>query len=179
MKQVSDQMAKLALVSVVALVIALGLGCCECDDDDSASIENVQTIENVVTIKNVENIENLGGPISGKADAWLVLHDKNKVTVDADGNIVGCELESALETVAYLPECLHVEEGETLGFINFSGTDVIINHDSTLNAPNPFSLASGEEALFQVSVRDRAVDLEITSDAGPGDHGGPDMIVAP
>ncbi|HSN57582.1 MAG TPA: hypothetical protein VLT32_23130 [Candidatus Sulfomarinibacteraceae bacterium] len=113
----------------------------------------------------------------GEADHWVVIHDKVAPVVPASGgDWTGCAPPPPGEKVAFLPGCLDVSKGETIGFVNYSKTAVTITHFDTLAAPNPFSLASGEEKVFTVSDEGKRVQLEIKSTI---DHGGPNMIVRP
>lgn len=107
----------------------------------------------------------------GEADHWIVIHDKTAKDT--------CKPPMEHDDVAYLPECLTVKNGETVGFFNGTEKDLSITHFSALDAPNPFTLKARDEAVYKVIARDTLVQLEI-KETGPGlDHGGPDMIVQP
>jgi hypothetical protein len=106
-----------------------------------------------------------------KADHWIVIHDKA-----VKGT---CKPPMENDDIAYLPECLTVKNGETVGFANFTKKDLAIVHFSALDAPNPFTLKAGERAVHKVIAPAKLVQLEI-KEIEPGlDHGGPDMIVQP
>ncbi|HSL16420.1 MAG TPA: hypothetical protein VLB51_00775 [Methylomirabilota bacterium] len=106
-----------------------------------------------------------------KADHWIVIHDKA-----AKGT---CKPPMENDDVAYLPECLTVKNGETVGFANFTDKDLTIVHFSALDAPNPFTLKAKERAVHKVIARDKLVQLTIEETEPALDHGGPDMIVQP
>lgn len=113
----------------------------------------------------------------GEADHWVVIHDKVAPVVPAGGgDWTGCAPPPPGEKVAFLPGCLDVAKGQTIGFVNYSKIDVTITHFQTLDAPNPFSLAPGEEKVFTVVVEGERVQLDIKSTIS---HGGPTMIVRP
>ena len=141
----------------VACVIAIGgLGCC-----------------------NGDNGGNGGGGGGGGievADHWLVIH--NKVGIEGDP-WNACKSVPVDDNIAYLPSCLDVEMGDTVGFANYSDTAVTINHFQVLDAPtNPFSLPSGDKVIFKVKVQGQRQLFDIQS-SSPFDHGGPEMIVRP
>ncbi len=157
MKRISLAKARFWLICAVC-VFAIGtLGCCDCGE-------------------NCCNCENCGTGEELVADHWLVIHDK----VDVQGDPWNaCVSTPADDNIAYLPECLDVQIGETVGFANYSNTDVTINHFQILDAPtNPFDLASGEKVVFKVKVQGMR-QLFFIQSASPFDHGGPGMIVRP
>jgi hypothetical protein len=113
----------------------------------------------------------------GEADHWVVIHDKVAAVLPVGGgNWTGCAPPLLGGKVAFLPGCLDVKKGQTIGFVNYSDTDVTITHFKTLDAPNPFSLAAGDEKVFKVAAEGKRVQLEISNTDG---HGGPNMIVRP
>lgn len=113
----------------------------------------------------------------GEADHWVVIHDKVVAVPSAGGGgWTGCAPPLQGDKVAFLPGCLDVKKGQTIGFVNYSETDVTITHFKTLDAPNPFSLAAGDEKVFKVADEGKRVQLEIESTIN---HGGPNMIVRP
>ena len=157
MKRISSATARFWLICAVC-VFAIGtVGCCDCGE-------------------NCCDCENCGGGESGviqAADQWLVIHDK----VNTEGTPwANCVPPSADDNVAYLPNCLDVEMGDTVGIANYSQTDITVKHFSSLDAPNPVSIPSRQAMIFTVIVEGDRVGLEIESDVG---HGGPAMIVRP
>ncbi|MCU0304048.1 MAG: hypothetical protein MUC56_08335 [Thermoanaerobaculales bacterium] len=108
----------------------------------------------------------------GEADHWIVIHDKAAY----DGASRVCKPPMPSDDVAFLPTCLSVKNGETVGFYNFTEKDFTITHFGALNAPDPFTLKAGNEAVYKVIARDKLVQFDIKSTV---DHGGPDMIVQP
>lgn len=164
---------RLPLAGLALVVAALSFGCCDCED-----LTNLQSIEHVGTIAKVEKIEVVGTAVPD-ADHWLVIHDKVEPVTNEQGDWIGCASEPKEDNVAYLPECLHVKQGDSIGFVNYSKTDVTIKHFLTIEAPNPFSLGSGETKTFPVIVSNKNVLVDIKSENETFDHGGPEMIVQP
>jgi plastocyanin len=112
----------------------------------------------------------------GEADHWVVIHDRVDVVATEGGDWTSCAPPPPGEKVAFLPGCLDVKKGQTIGFVNYSDTDVTVTHFQTLDAPNPFTLAKGEEKVFTVAAEGERVQLDIFSTES---HGGPNMIVRP
>lgn len=109
----------------------------------------------------------------GEAKHWVVLHEKASPSGEP-WEI--CAPAVPGDVIAYLPKCLKVKEGDTIGFINYSKKDATISHGNSLNGPEPFTLASKEEKIFVVVVSDTQKLLDIKSTMS---HGGPGMIVEP
>jgi hypothetical protein len=165
---------RLPLAGLALVVAALSFGCCDCDE-----LETVKSIEHVGTIAKVEKIEVVGTP-EPTADHWIVIHDKVEAVTDEAGNSIGCEPAGPSDDAAFLPECLHAKLSDTVGIVNCSKTAVEVNHFSTLAAPNPIVLASGERDYFPMAKDGQSVLWEIKRVGGlPPDHGGPEMIVQP
>lgn len=112
----------------------------------------------------------------GEADHWVVIHDRVDVVATEGGDWTGCAPPPPGEKVTFLPGCLDVTKGQTIGFVNYTKTDMTITHFQTLDAPNPFILAAGKEKVFTVSAEGDQVQLDIKSTKS---HGGPNMIVRP
>ena len=108
-----------------------------------------------------------------KADHWLVIHDK---LTTSGTPWTDCVSTSTTDDIAFLPNCLDVKKGDTVGIANYSNEDLIVKHASSLDAPNPISIPSRQTMVFTVIVEDDQVLLEIVGDAS---HGGPGMIVEP
>jgi hypothetical protein len=144
------------LFCAVVLIAVVGVGCCDCDCGGDG-----------------------GNGGSSQADHWLVIHDKVQ-TVSADGGPwSACIPELDDDNLDYLPKCMDVDKGETIGFANYSDTDVEIRHFNSLDAPSdPFILVKGDSTVFTVTVEGQRPQFEIKSDSSM-DHGGPEMIIRP
>ena len=158
MRRMSGSKTRLLILCAVCIVAIGTLGCCDCGD-------------------NCCDCENCGSGSELVADHWLVIHNKVKPEVDpTTGDWLGCYSAPTSDDIAFLPGCLDVNKGETLGIANYSDEDVTVNHFSTLNTTNPISIASGEKLVFTVAVESQQLTLDIVGDIS---HGGPGMVIRP
>jgi hypothetical protein len=139
-------------VVCVACVFAVGIyGCCNGDNGGDSE----------------------GGIDIGAADHWLVIHDKVGPS-NTPWDI--CAPPSENDDVGFLPNCLDIEKGDTVGIANYSATDVTVNHYNSLDAPSPVAIPAGEARIFTVTAEGKRLLWDIDSDAN---HGGPAMIIRP
>ena len=116
-----------------------------------------------------------GVPIE-KADHWIAIHDALVYVAGSDENSASCGPPPIGQEVAWLPGCLHVKKGETIGFYNFHKNKITVEHFSSLNAPASFDVDPNSYEVFEVVLQGTLINFNFESTS---DHGGPKMIIDP
>ena len=112
-----------------------------------------------------------------EADHWIAIHEAKQFFGPDGTDPATCGDPSTGETVAWLPACLTVNKGDTVGFYNFHGDTMTVEHFNSLNAPDAtFDVAPNSYEIFEVVVEGTLVNFNFKS---ASDHGGPKMIVKP
>ena len=119
----------------------------------------------------------------GEADDWVVIH-ANRVEDSSTGGgpLDECETTVGLE-VAYLPNCMFIEQGDEVGFANYynnnnGGQQVKVELDATVFGVSEVTLEYQETKVLEV-VHTPAGFFELNIKIPTGDHGGPVMIPQP